>query len=553
MLKKNKQSKRISTPQKERKDFFTCKSGLRVNIYDNTWKILPYKGKGHEVKVGWVHSNEIPDEDRILILEVLVFYAKNRRAGTTVTVCHNSKPFIENGLPSLSKLKGFWSNLKTSNKKGLNQFFSTLKKLGYSQFEEYHAYTSTRLDKETKNNLNPNKGALTDTEFDSLAKLVNNKIVDVNWSKEYDLAFYQSQIFSYLRISISNKMLLSIVRRPIQISMLKWSDVIPSGHSFNDRNIKHEDEIGTVGSKTLQLRIFKAKEQKVGESIRDVPERYPLHLHERFSRELMLYKNVYANGFRLLIESCDLQIDDHDLFQIMNNMPIFPTIEFFKKKFDSVKLIKSLFTQNSSVYHINEGLVSSPLSALQLASDRVADCKASSNRIRHTVLTRGAQDGLSSAQLAKITGVTEPAVRHYIDLDYSSRRLIDNNYIGNEFLKKAFNTPITEIIGEQEYIYDYKFNPVGGPKNTHSCTTCSTKMGKPLGCYGCLNFLPILEADHGEVLLAAERKRDANKKSLINPLYRRSIEKLEKQIELVKYTISLCNEILLKRSAIDAE
>jgi hypothetical protein len=36
-----------------------------------------------------------------------------------------------------------------------------------------------------------------------------------------------------------------------------------------------------------------------------------------------------------------------------------------------------------------------------------------------------------------MTGVTVPAARHYIDLDYVSRREIDTKYIGNEFLKKG--------------------------------------------------------------------------------------------------------------------
>ncbi|MBN0803212.1 hypothetical protein JTL91_36105, partial [Pseudomonas aeruginosa] len=38
-----------------------------------------------------------------------------------------------------------------------------------------------------------------------------------------------------------------------------------------------------------------------------------------------------------------------------------------------------------------------------------------------------------------------PAARHYIDLDYVSRREIDTKYIGNEFLKKAFSHTLTVV------------------------------------------------------------------------------------------------------------
>ncbi|MGA4816392.1 hypothetical protein ACPA9J_20675 [Pseudomonas aeruginosa] len=84
---------------------------------------------------------------------------------------------------------------------------------------------------------------------------------------------------------------------------------------------------------------------------------------------------------------------------------------------------------------------------------------ATSNRIRHTVVTRGAQNGLPAVQLAKMTGVTVPAARHYIDLDYVSRREIDTKYIGNEFLKKAFSHTLTVVPEGDEVIVDNKFNP----------------------------------------------------------------------------------------------
>lgn len=543
-----------SKKPKGREKMITAKSELRVNIYDDEWKILPHTAKGHILKVGWVHSSCMPEEHKDLIIEVLAFYVEKRSANTAAGIIHNTQPSLEkNGIPSLSKVKSCWGSLKTNQKKGHNSFFGTLKKLGYQEYAVYHEFTSNNLDKEIRNPFDPKKGALTDTEFDSLAQIINKKLREVDWNAEYDLDFYKSKNFTAIEKQVSNKLLISTIRRPVQLSVLKWCDLLQVGISFNDEKIDRNNEIGTIGAKCLQLRVFKAKEKASTLSQRGSPERYPLVLHENFSLELMLYKRLYFQGLRLLVKSNGIETNDDDLLGRMEYMPIFPSTDFFETTFDSIETLYHLFTKDSLYLHASEGLLTQGLVSVKPASDRVQECSATSNRIRHTVLTRGAQAGLNSAQLAKLTGVTEPAARHYVDLDYSNRRMIDSKYIGNKFLKKAFNTPITEVTKDGNYIYDQDFNAVGGFNDKITCNSCSTKLGKPLGCYGCHNFKPILEADHTTVLVAAEQKRDVNKKSLFSPLQIRSIEKLEKQIALVKFTIEFCNDILSKRSAIHAE
>ncbi|MNP01699.1 hypothetical protein D3C76_935230 [compost metagenome] len=102
-----------------------------------------------------------------------------------------------------------------------------------------------------------------------------------------------------------------------------------------------------------------------------------------------------------------------------------------------------------------------------------------------------------------------------------------------------------------EVIVDHNFNPVGGARNERVCYNCSTVMGRPLSCYGCPNFRPILEADHRSVLEAAEDKLTVNRNALLNPLHTRSIEKLERQIVWVKLTIAVCDETLARQRSID--
>jgi hypothetical protein len=552
-MKADLEKQHASTPKETKRLMFTVLSGLEVNAFDDQWTLLAHQGKGGSVEVGWVHSGKMPDNDRTLILDVLMFYARTKAASTTSGVNCNAGPYLRRGIPTLTSLKTIWSGLKTNQKKGLNQFFGTLNKLGNKQFKKFHEFTSTRLDRDKRNALDPSKGALSEIEFDSLATQMNSKLREFDWTVDHPIAFYQSaNFFGMFRNLISNKLLLSIVRRPIQLTALKWADAIPAGATFNDPKVSTTDEIGTVGSQTLQLRVFQAK-VRGKRSPRGFPERYPLHISEDLSKLLLKYKHVYRNGLMLLMNSSGISVAHSELTRLMNDMPVFPSHDLFSAKFDSLDSFKSLFTKDSTAYHIGEGTITMALRNVTFDSERASECIATSNRIRHTVLTRGAQDGLPAVVLAKITGVTVPAARHYIDLDYKSRRMVDTNYIGNEFLKRIFDDQITEIPNDEDCVVDNQFNPVGGLKHRRSCDSCSTVQGRPAGCYGCPNFRPILEANHRAVLASAQDKRDVNRNSLINPLLRRSIEKIDKQIERIKYTIAVCDEILSKQRAIDVE
>ncbi|AYZ80261.1 TPA: hypothetical protein ACGWS1_003874 [Pseudomonas aeruginosa] len=531
--------------------FISAKSGLVVNVADDVWVVLPNNGKGQRLCVDWIYSNSINGEDRKLILDVVIYYVRTKAASTASGVISNTKPFLGNGIPTLTKIKSIWGGLRTNNKKGLNQFFGTLCKLGESRFDEYHAFTKSHLDKTRSNALDVSRGAFDDAEFDCLARQINLSIGGFEWGVSRPISFYRSKNqFGSLRNLVTNKLLLSIVRRPVQIALLKWSDLIPSGASFNDSNIRSSDEVKSIGAKTLQLRVFVAKSSRVLNS-RGFPERYPIHLSETLSKILGDYKKVFLDGVSLLLDSLGIGYEQSELLGVLDNMPIFPDTSFFDLQFDSFDFFSRLFTPHSTAYHVSESAVAMAVRWVSISSSRTADCIATSNRIRHTVLTRGAQEGLPAAHLAKITGVTVPAARHYIDLDYKSRREIDVKYLGNDFLSDIFGGVLTVVSEGDDVIFDRNFNPIGGARKKLSCNSCSAVSGRPLGCYGCPNFRPILEADHRLILREAEEKLLINRSSLINPLYTRSVEKLELQVAWIKLTIDVCDEAILRRRALN--
>ncbi|WP_273429732.1 hypothetical protein [Chitinibacter tainanensis] len=531
-----------------------AKSGLMINVLDDEWQILPNKGKGHVISVGWIHRSKMPDDEKKIILEVLVHYVRMKNASTATGIVHNTRPLLSNGIPPLVSLKAAWSGLKTNNKKGLNQFFGTLSRMGYKNFEEYHQFTSKHLDRNIRRALDPMKGALSDVEFDSLAKQININLQKFDWSVLRGMPFYlkTNNGFGELRNCVSNKLILSIVRRPIQIAMLKWSDLIPVGAVFDDPNIQEDDHIMSTGVESLQLRVFYAKSTGLSHP-RSFPERYPLSLTESLSGVLMKYKSLYFDGVMQCLNLNGIIIDRAVLLRAMMNMPIFISIDFFSAKFESLGVFTELFTNSSTAFHVGENIVTAALRNVVVVSDRRPNCTPSNNRIRHAVLTRGAQAGLPVTQLAKITGVTVPAVRHYIDIDYESRKLIDKNYIGNAFLKQAFRGVITLDLEGEDIVFDNQFNEVGGVKCKTSCARCSAELGRPLGCYGCPNFRPILEANHRAVLQCALDKLSVNKGSILSGFYNRSIEKLQSQVEWIRLTVSICDEMLMAKRGLNVK
>lgn len=67
---------------------------------------------------------------------------------------------------------------------------------------------------------------------------------------------------------------------------MKWADLIPTGASFHDQRIRAGNELD---ADVTQLRVFIAKRKAL--SVRDIPERYPIHLSEQLSITLSNYKS----------------------------------------------------------------------------------------------------------------------------------------------------------------------------------------------------------------------------------------------------------------------
>ena len=538
---------------------FIAKSGMEVSTSEDNWRLLPNKNKGHTIKMGWLKSSYLTPKEKALTKLVFMNYSMTKAACTTITVLIGSKPHIIEGFPNLVTLKIKWNGLITSQKKAINQFFGTLERLGYKEFIELHTFTTNHLAKEKIDPLDPTKGRFNDLEYDSLMKSINIKISRLNFYPQLSLEYFTKQPyknaiqhFICLRESVLQKLLVSILRRPKQISLLKWADCISTSHSFNDNKIEPDDEIKSIGGeKTLQLRVFRIKNKKNTLHDRATPEKYSVLLNENLSNLISKYKRIYLEGIYLMLKRSKLEVDKSQLNSLCSNMPMFADRNLFAYNLKSLKDLTSIFTPKSSHLHLSDSSIGNAIDGIEGFSDRVANLKVNSNRFRHTALTRAAEQGLDASLISKITGVSVPAVRVYVDIDYKSRRIIDVNYKANRFLNKAFNVPVKTIPSEEEHVFNAEFQEIGSIKTQKKCNACNTRMGKPISCYGCINFRPLLEGDHKSVLEQVISKLNINKISAESEINLQTIEKLEKQIKYIKITISICNEIIKNRKSVN--
>jgi hypothetical protein len=538
---------------------FIAKSGLEVIVDADRWVLLPNKGKGCSVDLAWLKNEQLSSDQQRMCLAVFIHYAQTKSASTVATVSYGVRPVISHGFPGEPDLAAQWSGLGTGIKKATNSFFCTLIKLGFFEFKKLHDFTTRSLDKSEIDPFNVARGRYSDLEFDLLCKDINIAVSKLKFPDKLDFNFIiytnKNGDFNTIKNVVMSKMMMATLRRPLQVAMLKWSDIIPFGRSFNDDCIARGVEIVDLGSQSLQVRLFSIKNSNNNDGYRSRPEKCPMPLSDSMSSLIYKYKKMFVECIRLkLIGSC-ISFEESDLQSIIENMPVFPSIDIFQEDFVSLDNMRAIFTARSSLFHVSESSTARSASVYKAKSDRQNKAvKISSNRLRHTALTRAAEHGLDAALIARLTGVTEPAARHYIDMDYSSRRLIDVKYAANDFLRNAFNPPVERVDDGAKLILSNEFDAIGGLRDSGSCDGCLSKMGRPIGCYGCQNFRPLLEANHKAVLEFAEAKLKINQShTFLSITSNRSVEKIKKQIEYIKMTIVICDDVIEKRAALDVK
>ncbi|MGR5093875.1 hypothetical protein ACPV5O_25485 [Vibrio maritimus] len=442
---------------------------------------------------------------------------------------------------NLNELRTIYPQLAMGTKQNVLSVFSKGLELGYYNLQPIYDWLKKVRKKTEKHSfLDPEKGAYSDDENNSISyslRITTDKFIQKFKNKN---ELHTPTSLNKLGVLISLHLIRGILRRPTQIVKMKWSDIRPINIDFNNDIII--PELTDVGG--LHLRMFLGKRG----DFRGYAEKRSITLTPELSNLIGLYYYHYLKSFIEHLKLQKIVLTKAEIVDIKNRLPFLFDLKLFSTNFKSKRSLFSSLGYNSKSFHksapnlnnLLQDFVSIHLSPL-LRSDRLeaSKLKVNNNRIRHTSFTNGSRKGLSPAQLAALGGVTEKAVRHYVDLTNEARVEINKALENNQILNSFGRISIAELHKSTGYIevneYDEEISVISNPND---CNSCKSILGKPLACYPCPNFKPLANANHQQYLEKAERKLLLNSKQ--NDAI--TTKRLRKIICYIKATILACQE-----------
>ncbi|WP_444994490.1 hypothetical protein [Aliikangiella sp. IMCC44359] len=525
---------------------YESRDGFKFNILEDIW-LLNARGNGNKINVSWMHRRNFDDETFFMLLSILGESAKNCSPFTAER--YNS---VAKHLPDvidLEQIKLVWPTISHSNQKNLSGVFYIGTKLNFKRLESIYDFIQSNKIGSKSKMYDPTVGCYSDIEYDSICRTLNsriNELINKGFSLSRESRFGVRKLKTF-GLTLANLLLIGIVRRPEQLASLKWCDIIPVGSSFNDPRLEYEYDFSELES--LQIRICHIKN---GAPFRQDIEKTPQFLNQEISRYVLIYRQEYQRKIKIRLEHIGIHLSQQEITRFIMLCPIFFHEALFKTNFNNkIELFKSV-GEKSEAFHY-KSLIASMQTTLPKSgfrSDRIPaeELRLSNNRVRHTVISRGVLNHESDTQLAKITGVTVDAVKRYIDLTHEARTQIDEKYLGNTLLKEAFSLSIKELKKMPEYIVTDEFeSELGIIKNSNGCIGCKSTLGKPIGCYGCINFVALPNKTHKAQLIKAEQKYETNLKK---GQEKSALDKLSIQISWIKATIDACDEFIVQQKGL---
>ena len=353
--------------------------------------------------------------------------------------------------------------------------------------------------------------------------------------------------FTRLRNVIACQLMVAIVRRPTQLTQIKWCDLLRVGQEFKSH--KESDRDWSPVTQHLfsdidqfHLRTFKGKDGQ----FRGNAESRSHRLSPDLSELLLRYYQVYETYLCHSLYQNNITLTDEETKELMRRLPLLPDQGLFSSEFQSKSELFSTVSDTSKAYHKPSNSLGTNIaylfsSKLNPKSDRLPNepLKLNNNRWRHTQLTLAVWMGLSPAKIAAITGVTIDAITPYLDLKAQERVQIDQAYAGNSIIQRFDNTSVKELQKHYDFSIKSPFEEEMGHKlNPANCSSCQSKGGAPMACYPCDNFRPLETANHQQYLDKAERKLTINSQSG----HPATVKRLQTVIVYIKATIAVCEE-----------
>lgn len=540
---------KLSYSKKYNEPFTAKDRRYKFYLMEDIWLL----GKSAKIDLNFFTELSLPIEVEVALRKALAMQAEVL-APNSIRIRRSVIKDISDGWSSPKSFQATYHSLNNISQRQIFAFLNTLNKEQMadaiqtketlSEFISFINEVELEQVNLTKNIFDPEKGIYTDEE----ENLINEKLrLAVNASLKCisDIQNLNNRDVHYLGCLIALILVKTIYRRPVQLAMLKWSDVLPIASSFKDHRFAKtsstpDEENLFSDVDQLHLRCFRAKS---GYGFRQYSEIRSIRLEPELSMLLVKYKKAYQQCLSDQLGRNGLNLNQAEVLDIVYRCPLFPEWKLFNLDItDKPTLFKSLSHTTDMFHKPSHGLINMMRyisESLQLTSSRIQSFNITNNRSRHTVLTRGAEQGLSKEALSKVTGVTTETVRHYIGLDMSGRCVIDKNVAGKTIFKQFSQVSTEELKKQGGFQVLNEFDEeLGIIQQTSSCQTCTVQLCKPLGCYGCDNFRPLLEADHQANLQRIELKIQFNQGNAAS----QTLKKLKESALYIKATIDICKE-----------
>ncbi|MBW3139632.1 hypothetical protein KUV56_08910 [Ferrimonas balearica] len=351
----------------------------------------------------------------------------------------------------------------------------------------------------------------------------------------------------------------SLHRRHCQWSQAKVSDILPihvaftSHFSGSPSSQLPKEEFTFSDVEQLHIRTFRGKdgEFRTNAEVKAKP------IEPGLTRVLLIYLQAYKQCFSTILNEQGIELTNDELEELFSRCPLFPSEQLVDRKrgvaFGSKENLFNALGHHSPAFHKTATALSTSQlrlsKRLALHSERIDGMNIGNNRIRHTILTNAIRSGKSAEEAAAITGVTIEAISPYLEMSIDARLDIDQALAHNRVIQNYGRISIEELQQQVGYKALDEFDREQGIiLKKQKCSSCGSRLGIPLGCYGCSNFKPHLDGPHQNNLEKAEGKLQAHKDS--NP---KTVGPLKRSILYIRATIWLCDEIKRAERALHAE
>ena len=374
-------------------------------------------------------------------------------------------------------------------------------------------------------------GALSEYEFGDLTGKLNNYSRNIDtWHKSkrsLRSSGYHTGFLTRERLLVARIMVI-FSRRPSQLSAIKWCDFSISKSELGDE---------------LDLSIPMVKQ---GDDFREAFEITPLKFLHDLAIEVLAYREFYLEELKAMLKRNN--IHKIDLDKVMPQLPLFPEKKLFDLQVESKSQFLESLGEKSQTFHLTGENIQSRfmkiMDIIRPESDRLPPEKyrVGNNRLRHTAGTTLAIQGYDVLIIAQALGNTPQSAKIYVDMSDEIRASIDEAFKSNTLLSKSFSGSLTSKITAGEVaVEDMLHGELGKSVNANTCEKCTK--ARPIGCYGCDSFRPLITADHKSKLLEVENlyiKRKNSGNSII------ALSGIRNTIIKIKATIQACSKFELK-------